>query len=112
VGTWTKVTGPTIPGWVTDTNNDFAFFRASSTQRRVCWALANKVNSKITSTWSGQTITADEAQAGSNHMRVRGGHIGPGEMHYLKLKAANAAVDQTTNGYGLHLGGIIIVHDR
>lgn len=115
IGTWTaKVTGgsPNMPGYGTDTANDYAVVQCPPSGRRVSWIISSKPNSKPIDTWSGRTITAAQATVGVNHVRTYGNHIGPGEFHYIKLTQANAAVDQATNGYGLHIGGIIIVNDR
>lgn len=115
IGTWTeKVPGgsPNMPGYGTDAVNSYAVFQASENQRRVGWICSSKPNSKTIDTWSGRSITAAQVTSGANHVRVRGNHIGPGEAHYIKLLENQTNTDQSSNGYGLHIGGLIIVNDR
>ena len=38
--------------------------------------------------------------------------LGAGDWHYLQLAVANANSNQSTNGYGLCIGGVIITNDR
>jgi hypothetical protein len=115
IGTWTaKVPGgyPNMPGYATDTAGDSAVMQCPPSARRLAWICSSKPNSKPVDTWSGRTITSAQATAGTNHVRVFGNHVGPGEAHYIKLTAAQANTDQSTNGYGLHIGGVVLVNDR
>lgn len=116
MGTWgaSRVNGgsPNMPGLATDEINAQAFFRCPETGNRVYWFISSKPNSKTTRTWSGRTMTDNEAQTGVNNTKTIGGHVGPGDLHYVRLLETQAAVDQSTNGYGLHFGAIIVVNDR
>lgn len=116
IGTWSsgRVTGgpPNMPGYATDTANDYAYFRCPPTGRRVSWACSSKPNSKNITTYSGRTITTGQSTTGVNNLRMYGGHVGPGDLHYIKLEQTQSNTDQATNGYGLHFGYIIVVNDR
>lgn len=113
-GAWTtKVSGGSgMNGYGTDTVSDLAQFQCPPTGRRVSWLCSSKPNSKPIDTWSGRTLDADRTTNGTNHIRTYGNHVGPGEMHYIRLKQTQSSTDQSTNGYGLHIGGIIVVNDR
>ena len=114
IGSWSPKGGggaPGMPGYGTDTANDYAVVKCPETSRRVAWLLSSKPNSKPVDTWSGRTKATDNT-AGVNHIRVKGNHVGPGEFHYIKLNENQPNADQAANGYGLHFGGIVLVNDR
>jgi hypothetical protein len=115
IGTWTaKLTGgaPSLKGYGTDTAGDAAYLKCPETGRRVYFLCSGKPNSKPVDLWSGRTRENAVATIGVNHVRSWGGQVGPGDLHYIRLTQNQSNVDQATNGYGLHVGGALIVNDR
>lgn len=115
IGTWTgKVPGgpPNMMGYGTDTLNDKAYLKCPDTGRRVAWLCSGKPNSKPINTWCGRTSALASASAGNNHVFPQGNHVGPGDYHFIQLAQAQPNTDQAINGYGLHIGGAIIINDR
>ena len=115
VGTWsTKIPGgaPNMPGYATDVAGSYVVVRAPEDVRRVGWICTAKPNGKLFDTWSGRVASLAQAGSGANHVRVYGNHVGPGDFHYLRLAETLAGGGDSTNGYALHVGGLIFVRDR
>lgn len=115
VGTWTGRVGggnPNMPGYATDTAGDYAVFRAPDDARRVSWIVTAKSVGKPVDTWSGRTKTLAQATSGTNHVYVRGGHVGPGDLHVIRCAETLAGGGSSTTGYALHIGGLVVVRDR
>ena len=115
IGTWSgpQLGGsPGLLGYSTDTVGDQALLRCPPEARRVVWVVANKADSKPLSHWSGQSSTQGQTNTGNSHVRLRGAHIGPGDVHVLELDETLEGGGGTANGYGLHVGGATIIYDR
>jgi hypothetical protein len=115
VGVWTGRVGggaPGMPGYATDTAGDYAVFRAPDDARRVSWIVTAKSVGKPVDTWSGRTKTLAQATSGVNHVYVRGGHVGPGDLHVIRCAETLAGGGSSTTGYALHIGGLVVVRDR
>lgn len=103
---------PNMPGRETDTLGDAARIKCPANACRVYWLTSSKPNSKPVNTWGGSELASGTATVGVNHIRVRGGHIGPGSDHYIQCAETLAGGGDSTNGYALHVGGAIVVYDR
>lgn len=115
VGTWTDkvtITSPGMPGYGSDTADDYAVIKCPRDANRLSWIISSKPNSQPINTWSGRTLTSNQSTSGANHLRLFGHHVGPGEFHYIQLTSDQSNMDQLSNGYGLHIGGAILVYDR
>lgn len=115
VGTWTgRVSGgaPTMIGYATDTKDDYAYVTCPPTGRRVGWIMSGKPNSKPVNFWSGRSQSMATATVGVNHIFCRGNLVGPGEVHYAQLNETLVGGGGAENGYGMHIGGVVIVNDR
>ncbi|MEY9466301.1 hypothetical protein ABH973_006714 [Bradyrhizobium ottawaense] len=111
VGNWLareQEGGAQMWGYPTDTVGAFAVVKC--TGRRVLWFLANRSNSQPVDMYSDRESTLAQSQAGVNHIRTRGGLLGPGLNHTIKLTAA--AASPVAGNRSLHVGGAIIVNDR
>lgn len=95
-------------GRPTDTANDFAMVKC--TGRRLQWILANRSNSQPVDFYSDRDVSLNESQTGVNHIRARGGLLGPGAMHTIKLRSA--AASPVAGNRSLHVGGAIVINDR
>ena len=114
VGTWTgRVAGgpPDMPGYGTDTSGDYATVRAPDTCRKLWWLLSSKANSKVVDVWARDKKAAGVATVGTSGVKLVGGLPGGGP-HRIKLTQTQSNTDQATNGYGLHVGGALVVRDR
>jgi len=115
VGTWTgRVSGgaPTMIGYATDTKDDYAYVTCPPTGRRVGWIMSGKPNSKPVNFWSGRSQSMATATVGVNHIFCQGNLVGPGEVHYAQLNETLVGGGGAANGYGMHIGGVVIVNDR
>lgn len=115
IGTWTdKVVGgaPNMQGYATDTANDYATVTIGEPLDKLYWLLSSKPNSKPVDFWAGRERTTGSATVGTNHIAVRGGYQGLEGSHYIRLAETLEGGGDSSSGYGLHIGGLILVHDR
>ena len=115
VGTWgDKVSGgsPTMLGYATDTLDDYATVRCPLYANRLSWVVTGKAVSKPVDIWSGLDSNTAVAVAGTSNIKTIGELVGAGTTHYIQCKETLAGGGDTTNGWGLHVGGAILTHDR
>jgi len=115
IGTWgDRVTGgsPSMSGYATDTINDYAAYRCPVDAHTVHWVVSSKSVSKPVDITSGSELVAGQATSGTNHIKTIGGLEGGGESHSVKLMETLIGGGDTAGGWGLHVGGILLVHDR
>jgi len=114
-GTWSGPDSggaPGTQGYHTDTADDLAFFKCPEDAQRLYWVVTNKSVSKPLNHWSGRSETLAQTNTGANHVRLRGGHLGPGEMHYIQNTETLIGGGDTSGGWALHVGGAMVVYDR
>lgn len=115
VGTWSANVsggGAGMPGYATDTAGSYAAFRAPDDARRLGWICSARPNGKLIDSWSDRSSNLSQASSGVSHVRVYGNHVGPGALHYLRCAESLAGGGDGTNGYALHVGGMVVVRDR
>lgn len=112
VGSFVQAVGvaPNMSGYATDNLNDYVYYRCPEHAQRVGFFLMSKSMSSPVNVWSGQEVTLSQTNIGVNHMRTVGGKRGPGELHYCQCAAANTSGNSI--GYGMLVGGAIVVNDR
>ena len=84
---------------------DYAMVKCPESGNRVSFVCAGKPNSQLLNSWSGRTQTLSASSVGVNHVHCNGNNVGGGNWHYIQLAVANANTNQSTNGYGLCIGG-------
>ena len=116
IGTWgAKVDGGSFTGmlgYATDTLDDYASLIVEKAFNRLGWLVTGQTSSKLVDIWDGGEKLSGVDVSGTGHERVVGNIAGKSSAHYIKCNATLAGGGDSTNGWGLHICGAILVHDR
>ena len=113
VGSWgNKVDGGAgMLGYATDTADDYAMIMCPQEPIRLGWVVSRMQRSRSVDVWNCLKVSEGLIAAGSEEVAVVGNLIGRETGSYIKL---NESFDpgNEVDGWGLHIGGAIFVHDR
>ena len=115
VGAWgDKVGGgsSSLKGYATDTAGDYAVLKCPEDAKRLSWVISSKAVSKPVDIWNGKTLDAGVATVGVSYIKAIGNLEGAGTTNYIEYTKTLIAGGDEINGWGLHIGGAILVHDR
>ena len=114
VGSWSERLngGSGMMGYATDTIGDYAFLKCPQGHTSVSWIVSGVNNSRDVEVWNSTTSAEVTGIRGKTEIMSVGHIPGADTTSYIALAQEPTVPNNTIDGWALHIGGAILVHDR